>query len=249
VKRNTNNYIFSYYNMPLQWIKLNKRDLLYDDNKIRNSIITYSMFEGYLNEESELIEKLQVIYNKVIGYYPTHLQWSNVCIGNVMYVCHNLRVDDVETGQIIIRKNTKQIKNILDIQQIQLIYGDNGSHALDADIHILVYLQLHFEGEVRYVAIETIIENPYKLQFYVASTEEILVNIIKARYNVVENHNNFIIPAINDCRAWNEIVYPTTGGNHKKSKGLKTGKRKRQTKRRNKKSKKKIQQRTQRNRR
>ena len=67
--------------MPLKNTKLNERELLYDDNKIRNSIITYSMFEGHLNEETELIEKLQVIYNQVIGYYPTHFQWSNVCIG------------------------------------------------------------------------------------------------------------------------------------------------------------------------
>lgn len=237
--------------MPLQWIKLNEQELLFDDNKIRDSIITYSVDEGYyLNEETELIEKLQVIYEEIIGYYTTkELKWSNVCIGNVKHVCDNLSVDNVKTGQIIIRKNTKQIKNILDIQQIQLIYGDYGSHTL----HMLVYLQLNFR-EVRYVAIETIIEKPYKLQFYVASTEEKLVNIIKARYNVVETEHyedvekkNIVQPAINDCRAWYEIVHPTTGGNHKKSKGLKTGKRKRQTKRRNKKPKKKIQQRTQRN--
>jgi hypothetical protein len=139
------------------------------------------------------------------------LTYANVCGANAEFICNNLKIDGFAVGKIIITEwvgGNKDVKNT-----IQTIYGPIGN-TIGACYHALAYLKTTI-GTKYYIAIETTICTPYKLQFYIANDLNKFGNIITTRYQCTDFRISF------DCdKLWNEIAYGR-GGRKRTKKGKK----------------------------
>jgi hypothetical protein len=133
----------------------------------------------------------------------------------------------VKTGKIIITKWNENIgDNVKD--NIKLVYGEIGNTigVSNSSYHALAYLTFYIEGTQYHVAIETTLCNPYKLQFYLGSSDDEFNEIIKARYQCEE------FKISDECyKHWMEIRDNKGGKNEKtKNKKQKTKNKKQKTK-------------------
>ena len=197
---------------------------------IGDTLLNYKKNENkyiitYIEEYNTLLDTyLNNIFNSIFPHYDTRaLSYSNVCGDNTEFICNKLKKTGLEAGKIIITDwVTKNwvIKNDELINTIESIYGPIGI-TIGASYHALAYLTVIIEETNYYVAIETTICVPYKLQFYVGSNKEEFEKIIKTRYQC----SNFKISF--DCyKSWNDIAYNLSGGKTKKQKNKKTKKQK-----------------------
>ena len=147
-----------------------------------------------------------------------------MCGANAEFICKNVKIDGIKFGKIIITEWVT--RNRENLQIIESVYGKTILN-IGATYHALVYLEITFEDKIHYVAIETTICEPYKLQFCVGSDYNELENTIKIRYQCSDFKISF------DCdKNWYDIAY-MGGKKRKKRKQRKTKKRrsKRNTKR------------------
>lgn len=163
---------------------------------------------------------LDNIFNAIFPFYDSRqMQHSNVCGANAEFICKNLKIDGISLGKIIIVNWIEE--NPENLKEITKFYGDN-SLTIRASYHALAYLELTIEDIKYYVAIETTICDPYKLQFYVGTNEGEFENIIKTRYQCSDFKVSF------DCvKSWDGIAYNRGGKpkqKHKKGKSRKTNK-------------------------
>jgi hypothetical protein len=178
----------------------------------------------YIEEYNTLLDTyLNNIFNSIFPHYATRaLSYSNVCGDNAEFICKKLNKTGLEAGKIIIADWTIKIwdtKNDELIKTIESVYGPIG-FTIGESYHALAYLTVIIEETNYYVAIETTICVPYKLQFYVGSNKEEFEKIIKTRYQC----SNFKISS--DCdESWSDIAYKS-GGKNKKTKKQKTKKQK-----------------------
>ena len=186
----------------------------------------------YVNSYNEKLDSyLEEIFTTIFPFYSTNeLAYSNVCGANAEFICNKVVIDGHKLGKIIIVDWVKPNKQVL--SNIESVYGPIG-FTIDSTYHALAYFEIMIDKNINYVAIETTICVPYKLQYYVAKTSDELKEILKARYQC----NDFKISF--DCnKPWSDIAYSYTGGNKKrKNTKSKTIKRTRSRTRTNKKTK------------
>jgi len=204
---------------------------------IRDTLLNYKNNENkyiitYIEEYNTLLDTyLNNIFHSIFPYYNIRaLSYSNVCGDNAEFICNKLKKTELEAGKIIITdwvtKNWA-IKNEELIKTIESVYGPIGT-TIGASYHALAYLTVIIEKTNYYVAIETTICVPYKLQFYVGSNKAEFEKIIKTRYQC----SNFKISF--DCdKSWQDIAY-NRGGKNKKTKKTKKQKNKKTKKRKQK---------------
>jgi hypothetical protein len=189
-------------------------------------IITYVPGAGAYNTYT-VDTYLNMIFDRIFPFYDSRkLFHSNVCGANAEYICKTLKIDGLKIGKIIIADWVEQIHKKKEIlQSIESVYGST-LLTIGASYHALVYLDITIMEKKYYVAIETTICEPYKLQFYLGNSEAELKRIIKIRYQC----NDFKISF--DCKKhWIDIVY--NGGKRKTRKTTQKTKTKTKTKRRN----------------
>jgi hypothetical protein len=171
-------------------------------------IITYK--ENY----NPILDKyINNIFDSFFPYYKTkELEYSNVCGANAEFICtklkkdgliKNLKIDGLILGKIIITQWYPKDHKI--IKKIELVYGPINI-TIGASYHALAYLEVIIDEIRYYVAIETTLCIPYKLQFFVGSNKDEFENIIMTRYQCSEFKTSF------DCdKSWIDIAY--NGGN------------------------------------
>ncbi len=173
-----------------------------------------------------------MIFDRIFPFYNSRkLFHSNVCGTNAEYICKTLKIDGLKIGKIIITDWVKSIyQNKENLQSIESVYGST-LLTIGASYHALVYLEITIMEKKYYVAIETTICEPYKLQFYLGNSEAELKRIIKIRYQC----NDFKISF--DCeKSWDDIAY--NGGKRKTNKMRKNKQRKKKQTKKKKKPKK-----------
>ena len=193
--------------------------IIFIDND--NCIITYVEDYNILLDDYLIYIFRQINLNYLMGY----LSYGNVSGHNAQFICKNtnilkseisgLTLDKIVKLRINANENAIDLDNddkIKSIKTIKLVYGAIGQ-TIGATFHELPYLTISIDGTKYYIAIETTIESPYKLQFYVGNNEEKLKDIIKTRYqNDIEN-----IEIIDNCdQEWYKNEYD--GGKTKKTK-------------------------------
>jgi hypothetical protein len=208
---------------------------------IRDTLLNYKIINKnnkdkyiitYIEEYNILLDTyLNNIFNIIFPHYDAGaLSYSNVCGDNAEFICNKLKNTRLEAGKIIITEwVTKNwvIKNEELIETIESVYGRIGT-TIGSSYHALAYLTVIIEKTNYYVAIETTICVPYKLQFYVGSNKEEFEKIITTRYQC----SNFKISF--DCdKSWQDIAY-NRGGKNKKTKKQKNKKNKKTKKRKQK---------------
>ena len=202
---------------------------------IRDTLFHYKNNENkyiitYIEEYNILLNTyLNDIFDSIFPHYDTRELWySNVCGANTKFICNKLKKTGIEAGKIIITDWVTENDEL--IKTIESVYGPRGI-TIGASYHALVYLTVIIEETNYYVAIETTICVPYKLQFYVGSNNEEFEKIIKTRYQC----SNFKISF--DCdKSWFDIAY-NRGGKNKKTKKRKKTKNEKKQKTKNKKQK------------
>jgi len=163
------------------------------DNKY---IITY--ISDYDNSLDTYLENLFI---QIFPFYSSgRLNHSNVCGDNSEYICKNVKINEHKPGKIIITEwNNKRTPDIL--ESIQAVYGRTRL-SIGASYHALSYFEITINSKTFYVAIESTICEPYKLQYYVGKTFDELEQILKIRYCC----ESFKIS--NDCeKSWIDIAY------------------------------------------
>jgi len=174
----------------------------------------------YINRvhTEELYSTIDTIFNVIFPYYNSRkLEYSNVCGANAEYICDNLKIDGLTLGKIIITDWVIRNKNHLDI--IRGVYGPI-IFTIGASYHALAYIELTIEKITYYIAIETTICTPYKLQFYIGSSKEEFETIIHTRYQCSDFKITF------DCKkSWMDIAYPSMHGGKKSKRKMKNKKR------------------------
>jgi hypothetical protein len=212
-------------------IIINGIELLYNKSNGDKYIITYT--HAYNSEVDEYLER---IFNGIFPLYDSRrLQFSNTCGDNAEYICKNLKISGVKLGKIIITEFIGNIRDTAIYRDIESVYGNN-IFAMTSHYHALVYLEITID-KTYYIAIETTICKPYKLQFYIGNNMEELTSILKTRYHCKEFKISY------DCdKSWDEIAYGRGGKKQKtkkqKTKKQKNKKTKKQKKQKNKKTKK-----------
>ena len=137
-------------------------------------IITYT--DSYNPEVDAYFE---IIFNGILPFYELRrLEFSNTCGANAEYICKNLKIPGVKLGKIIITEFIGNIHNTDIYASIESVYGIN-LFAMMSHYHALVYLEITID-KTYYIAIETTICKPYKLQFYIGNNMEELTSILKA---------------------------------------------------------------------
>jgi hypothetical protein len=194
----------------------------------------------YIEEYNTLLDTyLNNIFNSIFPYNAVPaLSYSNVCGDNAEFICKKLNKTGLKAGKIIITNWAIKIwdtKNDELIKTIESVYGLIGL-TIGQSYHSLAYLTVIIEETNYYVAIETTICVPYKLQFYVGSNKKKFETIIKTRYQC----SNFKISF--DCdESWMNIAYKDiaykSGGKNKKTKKRKNKKTKKQKNEKTKKQK------------
>ena len=147
----------------------------------KDYIITYIS-----NYSPKLDVIIKQIFDQIQTFYKSkNVNYANRCGENSKYICNNLNKDGnniTTSGKIIIsdfakNKNgeNKDTENWLKnndniINQINKVYGEGQFETIGAaNYHALPYLEIVIDQKKYYVAIETTIEKPYKLQFYIGS--------------------------------------------------------------------------------
>ena len=163
---------------------------------------------------AELDTYLDDIFNFVFPFYSSRkLQHSNVCGNNAEFICKNLKTTGLipTLGKIIIVNWID--RNNATLGTIESVYGPRGV-TIGSSYHALAYLEVTVKETTYYIAIETTICTPYKLQFYVGSNREDFETIIKSRYQCSDFKISY------DCdKSWTEIAY--RGGKRRKTKNKK----------------------------
>jgi hypothetical protein len=155
----------------------------------------------YITEYNPAVDSyLNRIFDIIIPSYSSrHLMYSNVCGANAEFVCKTLKMDGIRPGKIIITEWVQ--KNAENLAIIASIY-EPMSGSIGMHYHALVYLEIKIDDKIYYVAIETTLCVPYKLQFYVGNNIDELKHILKTRYQC----NDFKIS--HDCeKSWYDIAY------------------------------------------
>lgn len=145
-----------------------------------NFIIT---FISYYREETYNLYLFK-IYDILLSFYNNNkIFWANRCGENIEYIHKFLILDcKYKIGKIIIYDwvNIKSHDYNFFYNKIEEKYGYNNI-VINSTYHALVYIELFIETKI-FIAIETTIKFPYKLQFLVGNTFDELENLIKKRY-------------------------------------------------------------------
>jgi hypothetical protein len=189
-----------------------------------------SFVDESLQDNLDINKTINIVYDTIIPCYNNYdrmrLVYGNTCDANSQELCNKLKGylgDRVQTGNLgrIIIYDYPVIDESVKTQ-IATIYGTREYWSPGSTHHVLAYLEIIISGITFYVAIETTSSNPYKLQFYVATTKEDLIKIINIRY---PNEELKISNELGDCnKPWNVIMFPTSSGGKKqktKTKGKK----------------------------
>ena len=156
----------------------------------------------YISDYNTILDSyIDTIFHSIFPFYSSEqLKHSNVCGANAEFVCNNLKIDGLTIGKIIITNWIKK-RNIDDLRSITSVYGSNNM-TIGATYHALVYVGAIIEENEYYVAIETTICEPYKLQFYVGTNSAEFESIITSRYQCNEFKLSF------DCdKSWFDIAF------------------------------------------
>ena len=187
-------------------------------------IITY--ISDYDNSLDTYLENL---FTQIFSFYSSgHLNHSNVCGVNSEYICKNVKINQHKPGKIIITDwNNNETSDIL--ESIQAVYGET-ELSIGATYHALSYFENTINSKTFYIAIETTICEPYKIQYYVGNTKDELKEIIQIRYCC----KSFKIS--DDCeKSWTDIAY--NGGTKNLQKKRKSSKSKKFSRRKTKRNK------------
>jgi hypothetical protein len=188
------------------------------DNKY---IITY--ISDYDNSLDTYLENLFI---QIFPFYSSgRLKLSTFCGDNSEYICKNVKINEHKPGKIIITEwNNKRTPDIL--ESIQAVYGITRL-SIGKSYHALSYFENTINSKTFYIAIESTICEPYKLQYYVGKTFDELEQILKIRYCC----ESFKIS--NDCeKSWIDIAY--SGGTKNLQKKRKSSKSKKFSRRKTK---------------
>ena len=190
-------------------ITLGDKTLHYETNENKYIISFITAYNEGLNAY------IDIIFNKIFPLYNSRkLEYLNVCGANAEFICKNVKIDGIKFGKIIITEWVT--RNRENLQIIESVYGKTILN-IGATYHALVYLEITFEDKIHYVAIETTICEPYKLQFYIGTNEEEFKTIIQNRYQCSDFKISF------DCeKNWIDIAY--RGGKRNKTKKIKHNK-------------------------
>jgi hypothetical protein len=176
-------------------IQIGTTSLLY--RNIKNCIITYINEISYTNTSlllNELINDIFELYRKF------ELKYSNVCGANTQKLCSFLKTrqyKDIKFGKLIIMDWNRMDKTI--VNSIRTLY--NGSW-YNSHYHALTYLEITVENQIYFVAIETTIDTPYKLYFYLGSDYEEFETIIKTIYQCNSFKTSY------DClESWDSLYF------------------------------------------
>jgi hypothetical protein len=130
------------------------------------------------NIESYIEELYHTIYPSF--YQSGAVKYDNCCGNNAIALCNAFKQNNnVKSGRIIIYSWSNSSK--LDIDNITKVFGST-SLRVGATYHALGYLELQINSKWYFIAIETTIELPYKLQFFVGNSKKDLDVVLSARY-------------------------------------------------------------------
>ena len=180
----------------------------------------------YVNEYDEQLDTLlDTIFKELTQYYNKGLNYDKVCDANAKFICQNLKIEkNLKLGKIIITDWIRPIKEE-NIKNITKVYGSTTLRIGGAAYHALAYLEVFIEEKYYYVAIESTVSTPYKLQFFVGNDESKFESLIKTCFQC----NSFRVSFECDT-LWYNIAYPKTGGKRKSRRNRKTKKGKRSRK-------------------
>jgi hypothetical protein len=125
---------------------------------------------------------IEQLYNIIYpSFYKSYaLKYDNCCGNNAIALCNAFKQNNkVKSGRIIIYSWSNSSK--LDIDNITKIFGST-SLRVGATYHALGYLEVQINYKWYFIAIETTIELPYKLQFFVGNSKKELDVVLSARY-------------------------------------------------------------------
>ncbi len=132
----------------------------------------------------EIDTRIDQVFNQIFPlYYSRHLEYSNVCGPNSDYICKKVKIDGITFGKLIItfQQWRTQSDRAEAIKTISDVYGSTVL-SIGSTYHALAYFETTINDKKYYVAIETTICEPYKLQFYVGTTPEEFKTILTTRY-------------------------------------------------------------------
>ncbi len=155
----------------------------------------------YISEYTPAVDSyLNRIFDTIIPSYSSSSLWySNRCGENAEFVCKTLKMDGIRPGKIIITDWVERNPDNLAI--IESVYGLIGT-TIGMHYHALVYLEINIDDKIYYLAIETTLCTPYKLQFCVGNNIDELRHILKTRYQCNDLKISY------DCeKNWADIAY------------------------------------------
>ena len=160
----------------IQTITLN--NITIDYKSYGNNYVICFLDNIYNNIETYINQLFYTIYPSF--YNSGTLKYDNCCGNNAISLCNAFKNNnDVKSGRIILYGWSNYSK--LDIDNITKIFGST-SLRIGATYHALGYLEVQIDEKIYYIAIETTIETPYKLQFYVGNSKKELDVVLSARY-------------------------------------------------------------------
>jgi hypothetical protein len=130
----------------------------------------------YVNEYDEQLDTLlDTIFNELSQYYRNGgLNYDKVCDANAKFICQNLKIEKILTiGKIIITDWIRPIKEEY-INNIRTVYGSTTLRIGGAAYHALAYLEVFIDENIYYVAIESTVSKPFKIQFFVGTNETVV---------------------------------------------------------------------------
>jgi hypothetical protein len=147
-------------------------------------------------------ELIAIISNEIIGMYNDKIYHSNCCGNNARELIENFRERKVGTAaiephQIIMSDGWDYTANVKSFPRAW------GSTCLTiyASYHALFYCICRNAFGNLYLAFETTVKSPYKLQVFIAETERDLVQIILNRYANTKLYVDL------DGKHWIDVVY------------------------------------------
>jgi hypothetical protein len=134
------------------------------------------------NIDNNIETYINQLYNTIYpSFYKSGvIKYDNCCGNNAIAICNAFKNDyNIKSGRIIIYNWSNHSK--LDIDNITKIFGST-SLRVGATYHALGYLEVEINDKWYFIAIETTIETPYKLQFFVGNSKKELDVVLSARY-------------------------------------------------------------------
>jgi hypothetical protein len=132
----------------------------------------------------QIVDTINSLFDVIRPMYVSNeLIYANKCGDNVQNVGKMLNkviVGNYKIGQIIITDWNNKITKF-ELDQIEKVFGTT-LMVINANYHALVYIEITINEQTYFIAIETVIYNPYSLQFYIGLTKEQLSEILKTRY-------------------------------------------------------------------